>query len=82
MERERPATTEEAATLSTSPREKEKERNEPNQPSGNKQTYPMGNMIKVMTVVQQIMTGLNESLSEVGKIIFITKVVLNLLNEQ
>jgi hypothetical protein len=42
----------------------------------------MDNMFKVMTVVQQIMTGLNESVSEEGKILAITKVVLKLLNEQ
>jgi hypothetical protein len=62
-------------------REKE-ERNEPSHPSRNKPTPPMDNMFKVITVVQQIMTGLNESVYEEGKIMAITKVVIELLNEQ
>jgi hypothetical protein len=42
----------------------------------------MDNLFKVKTVVQQIMTGLSKSVSEEGKIMVITKVVLKLLNEQ
>jgi hypothetical protein len=33
--------------------------------------------LKVATVVQQIMTELNEAVSEIGKIMVITKMVLN-----
>jgi hypothetical protein len=39
-------------------------------------------MFKVVTVVQQIMTGLNESVSEEGKIMAITKIVMKLLNNE
>jgi hypothetical protein len=58
-----------------------KEGNQSGQPSGNKKST-MDNMFKVINVVQQIMTGLNESVSEEGKITAITKIVLKLLNEQ
>jgi hypothetical protein len=36
-------------------------------------------MFKVATVVQQIMTELNGAVSEEGKIVAITKIVLNLM---
>jgi hypothetical protein len=39
-------------------------------------------MFKVVTVVQQIMAGFNESVSEGGKIMAITKIVMKLLNNE
>jgi hypothetical protein len=59
-----------------------KEKNQPGQQSGTKQKSTMDNMFKVINVVQQIMTGLNESVSEEDKTMTITKIVLNLINEQ
>jgi hypothetical protein len=40
----------------------------------------LNNMFRVTTVVQQIMTGLNEAVSEEKKIVAITKIVLKLMN--
>jgi len=59
-----------------------KEKIHPGQQPGNKQKSTMDNMFKVINVVQQIMAGLNESVSEEDKIMTITKIVLNLINEQ
>jgi hypothetical protein len=38
-------------------------------------------MLKIATVVQEIMTELNEAVSEKDKIIIITKMVLNLMKQ-
>jgi len=59
-----------------------KEKIHPGQQPGNKQKSTMDNMFKVINVVQQIMAGLNEYVSEEDKIMTITKIVLNLINEQ
>jgi hypothetical protein len=53
----------------------------PGQTAGNNHTFSLDNIFKVVTVVQQITTGLNESVSEKGKIMAITKIVMKLLNE-
>jgi hypothetical protein len=37
-------------------------------------------MVKIITVVQQIMTELKGAVSEEGKILAITKIVFNLMN--
>jgi hypothetical protein len=42
---------------------------------------PMDNMLKVISVVQQIMTELSRIVSEEGKIVAITKIVLKLMKE-
>jgi hypothetical protein len=39
-------------------------------------------MFKVLNVVQHIMSELNESVSEEGKIVAITKIVMKLLNNE
>jgi len=39
-------------------------------------------MYKVVNVVQQIMSELNESVSEEGKIVAITKIIMKLLNNE
>jgi hypothetical protein len=39
-------------------------------------------MFKVASVVQQIMTGLNDAVSEEDKIITITKIVMKLINNE
>jgi hypothetical protein len=61
---------------------KEKERDQPGQTTGNKHTSTLNNMFKAVTVVQQIMSELNESVSEEGKIVAITKIVTKLLNNE
>jgi hypothetical protein len=40
----------------------------------------LDNMFKVASLVQQIMTGLNEAVSEEQKIVAITKIVMKLMN--
>jgi hypothetical protein len=42
---------------------------------------PMDNMHKVISAVQQIMTELSGAVSEEGKIVAITKIVLKLMKE-
>jgi hypothetical protein len=42
---------------------------------------PLDNMLKVVTVVQQIMTEVSGALSEEDKIVAITKIVLKLMNQ-
>jgi hypothetical protein len=42
---------------------------------------PLDNMLRVVTVVQQIMTEFNGVVSEEDKIVAITKSVLNLMNQ-
>jgi hypothetical protein len=42
-------------------------------------SQPLGNMLRVVTVVQQIMTEFNGALSEEDKIVAITRIVLNLM---
>jgi hypothetical protein len=42
---------------------------------------PLDNMLRVVTVVQQIMTEFNCAVSEKYKIVAITKIVLNLMNQ-
>jgi hypothetical protein len=41
----------------------------------------LDNMLRVVTVVQQIMTEVNGAVSEEDKIVAITKIVLNLMNQ-
>jgi hypothetical protein len=40
----------------------------------------LDNMFRVASVVQQIMTGLNNAVSEEQKIVAITKIVMKLMN--
>jgi hypothetical protein len=42
---------------------------------------PLDNMLRVVTVVQQIMTQFNVAVSEEDKIVANTKIVLNLMNQ-
>jgi hypothetical protein len=44
-------------------------------------SQPLDNMLRVVTVVKQIMTELNGAVSEEEKIVAITEIVLNLLNQ-
>jgi hypothetical protein len=44
-------------------------------------SQPLDNMLRVVTVVQQIMTEFNDAVSEEDKIVAITKIVLNLINQ-
>jgi hypothetical protein len=44
-------------------------------------SQPLDNMWRVVTVVQQIMTEFNGAVSEEDKIVAITKIVLNLVNQ-
>jgi hypothetical protein len=44
-------------------------------------SQPLDNMLRVVTVVQQIMTEFNGAVSEEDKIVTITKIVLNLMNQ-
>jgi hypothetical protein len=48
-------------------------------PSVNNQ--PLDNMLRVVTAGQQIMTEFNGAVSKEGKIVAITKIVLNLMNQ-
>jgi hypothetical protein len=60
-----------------------KEREQPaqtNRTPGNSNTSSLDNMFKIATTVQQIMSGLNEAVSEEEKIITITKIVMKLIN--
>jgi hypothetical protein len=42
-------------------------------------SQPLDNVLRVVTVVQQIMTEFNGAVSEEDKIVVITKIVLNLM---
>jgi hypothetical protein len=44
-------------------------------------SQPLGIMLRVVTVVQQIMTDFNGAVSEEEKIVAITKIVLNLMKQ-
>jgi hypothetical protein len=44
-------------------------------------SQPFGNMLRVVTALQQIMTEFNGAVSEEDKIVAITKIVLNLMNQ-
>jgi hypothetical protein len=44
-------------------------------------SQPLDNMLRVVTVVQQIMTEFNGAVSEEDKIVTITKIVLNLTKQ-
>jgi len=59
-----------------------KERDLTGQTASKNHTSSMDSTFKVVTVVQQIMTGLNESVSEEGKIMAITKIVMKLPNNE
>jgi hypothetical protein len=48
--------------------------------ASNVNSSSLNDMFKVATVVQQIMTGLNEAMSVEDKIVAITKIFLNLMN--
>jgi hypothetical protein len=61
---------------------KGKQRDQPGQTAGNNHTSCLDNMFKVVNVVQHIMSELNESVSEEGKIMVITKIVMKLLNNE
>jgi hypothetical protein len=50
-------------------------------PAPNVNSSPTVNMLRVVTVVQQIMTEFNGSVSEEQKIVAITKIVLNLMKQ-
>jgi hypothetical protein len=47
----------------------------------NVSSHPSDNMLKVVTVVQQIMTKVSGALSQQEKIMAITKIVFNLMNQ-
>jgi hypothetical protein len=47
----------------------------------NTKNQPLDNMLRVVTVVQQIMTEFNGAVSEEDKIVTITKIVLNLMKQ-
>jgi hypothetical protein len=47
----------------------------------NVNSQPLDNMLRVVTVVQQIMTEFNGAVSEEDKIVVITKIVLNLMKQ-
>jgi hypothetical protein len=55
---------------------------QPGRTTGNSNLSSLDNMFKVATIVQQIMTGLNEAVSEEDKIITITKIVMKLINHE
>jgi hypothetical protein len=42
-------------------------------------SHPLDDMLRVVTVIQQIMTEFNGAVSEEDKIVAITKIVLNLM---
>jgi hypothetical protein len=44
-------------------------------------SHPLDNMLRVVPVVQQIMTEFNGAVSEEDKIVAITKIVLNLMKQ-
>jgi hypothetical protein len=44
-------------------------------------SQPLDNMLRVVTVVEQIMTEFNAAVSEEDKIVAITKIVLNLMKQ-
>jgi hypothetical protein len=48
-------------------------------PATNVNSSPLDYMLRLVTVVQQIMTEFNGALSDEDKIVAITKIVLNLL---
>jgi hypothetical protein len=48
-------------------------------PATNVNSQPLDNMLRVVTVVQQITTQFNGALSDEDKIVAITEIVLNLL---
>jgi hypothetical protein len=50
-------------------------------PATDVNSQPLENMLKVVTVVQQIMTEFNGVVSEEDKIVAITKIVLNLMKQ-
>jgi hypothetical protein len=63
----------------------EKEKEQPVQPgrtTGNDNVSTLDNIFKAATIVQKIMTGLNDALSEEDKIITITKIVMKLINHE
>jgi hypothetical protein len=47
----------------------------------NTNSQPLDSMLRVVTVVQQIMTEINDAVSEEEKIVAITKIVLNLMKQ-
>jgi hypothetical protein len=47
----------------------------------NVSSHPSDNMLKVVTVVQQIMTQVSGAVSQQEKIMAITKIVLTLMNQ-
>jgi hypothetical protein len=47
----------------------------------NVNSEPLQNMLRVVTVVQQIMTECNGAVSEEDKIVTITKIVLSLIKQ-
>jgi hypothetical protein len=44
-------------------------------------SQPLDNMLRVVTVIQQIMTEVSGAMSQEEKIVTITKIVLNLVNQ-
>jgi hypothetical protein len=59
----------------------EKETGQSVQAPSSVSSHPFDNMLKVVTVVQQIMTEVRGGLSEEEKIVAITKIVLKLMNQ-
>jgi hypothetical protein len=48
--------------------------------ASNGNSASLDNMFRVASVVQQIMTGLNDAMSEEQKIVAITKIAMKLMN--
>jgi hypothetical protein len=44
-------------------------------------SLPLDNMLRIVTVVQQIMKEFNGNVSEEAKIVVITKIILNLMKQ-
>jgi hypothetical protein len=55
---------------------------QPGRATGNSNLSSLDNMFKFATIAQQIMTGLNEAVSEEDKIFTITKIVMKLINHE
>jgi hypothetical protein len=50
-------------------------------PAPNVNSSPLNNMLRAITLVQQIMTELSGAVSKEDKIVAITKIVLNLMEQ-
>jgi hypothetical protein len=55
---------------------------QPGRTTDNNNTSTLENIFKVTTIVQQIVTGFNETVTEEDKIITIATIVMKLLNNE